>query len=258
MKQRFSISLRLTFWFSAVFLVGFLIFGGALYWNLAYTLGAGRDKTISNRAKRLRELLDNSRADAPGRRLSKFVDFTEATPEGNLIQVFDAQGLRVYPPASWQAVAFPWPASSKSARGRQFSESWYSGRQYRVLAEDTSVGWLSYRVFVAGQLQDNRLILGRFADALLWATPALLAMSALSGYFLSRRTLGPVARLTASARSIAIGNLQRRLPISHTGDELEKFAETCNEMLARVEGAVIRSPPLPRMLPMNCVARSPI
>ena len=236
MNHRFSISLRLTFWFSAVFLAGFLIFGAALYFDLAYSLGAGRDKTLLNRARRLQELLESTRAESEARRFAKFFDFTEATPEGNLIQVFDSQGTRVYPPAGLQAVRFPWPAVVDS--GRRFSKRWYDGRQYRVLAEMLSIGNGKYRLLIAGQLEDNRLMLNRFAGTLLWATPALIIMSALCGYFLSRRVLNPIARLTASARSISIGNLQRRLPISNTGDELQKLAETCNDMLSRLEIAV--------------------
>jgi heavy metal sensor kinase len=238
MKLRFSISLRLTIWFSAIFLIGFLLFGGALYADLAYSLGAGRDKTISNRAKRLEELLQNTLSDPHERRVAKFVDFTEATPEGNLIQVFDSHGTRVLPPASWPATVFPWPSEATFETSRRFSTCGYSGRPYRVLAQTITSGDMQYRVLVAGQLQDNRTMLSRFAHALLWATPALLVASAFLGYFVSRRALDPVARLTASARSITAGNLQRRLPISDTGDELQKLAETCNDMLARVESSV--------------------
>jgi signal transduction histidine kinase len=66
----------------------------------------------------------------------------------------------------------------------------------------------------------------------------MLVLSALGGYFLSRRALDPVSRLIASLRSISIGNLSRRLPIAPTRDELESLAETCNEMLGRLELAV--------------------
>ncbi|MFZ1937884.1 MAG: ATP-binding protein, partial [Terracidiphilus sp.] len=40
------------------------------------------------------------------------------------------------------------------------------------------------------------------------------------------------------ARLISISNLSERLPVSKTGDELERLAETCNAMLARLEVAV--------------------
>jgi heavy metal sensor kinase len=237
LKRHFSISLRLTFWFSATFLLGFLIFGAVMLGDLAYSLSAGRDKTLTTRARRLRELLENVRYDSSQHRVTKFADFAEATPEGNLIQVFDSKGTRVYPPASWSAEEFPWPRWSITS-GRQFSKTWYEGRLYRVLSESATIGPEQFRILVGGQLEDNRVLVNRFATGLLWAAPALLVLSALCGYFLSRRALNPVARLTASVRSISIGNLSRRLPIVHTGDELQRLEETCNEMLARLEGAV--------------------
>ncbi|MEG9435129.1 HAMP domain-containing histidine kinase [Edaphobacter sp. HDX4] len=47
--------------------------------------------------------------------------------------------------------------------------------------------------------------------------------------------MAPVSQLAASARSISIGNLSRRLPIVDTGDEIQYVAETCNEPIERLE-----------------------
>jgi signal transduction histidine kinase len=68
--------------------------------------------------------------------------------------------------------------------------------------------------------------------------PILLLISSLGGYWLSRRALRPVDRLTATARSISIRNISERLPVTATGDELQRLAETCNDMLGRLEASV--------------------
>jgi signal transduction histidine kinase len=47
-----------------------------------------------------------------------------------------------------------------------------------------------------------------------------------------------VDAITATARSISIGNISERVPVSKTGDELQRLAETCNAMLDRLEGSV--------------------
>jgi signal transduction histidine kinase len=91
---------------------------------------------------------------------------------------------------------------------------------------------------VSGQLEDNRQMLARFTTGLIGTIPLLLAGTALAGYFMSRRALEPVGKLTAAVRSLSIGNLAERLPIGQTGDELQRLAETCNDMLARLETAV--------------------
>jgi signal transduction histidine kinase len=95
-------------------------------------------------------------------------------------------------------------------------------------------------IFVGGQLEDNEHLLARFSLGLYSAIPALLALSALLGFFVSRRALRPVDKLTTALRSISIGNLSERLPVAPTGDELQRLAETSNEMLSRLEGAVTR------------------
>jgi len=235
---RHSIPFRLTCWFSAVFLVGFIAFGVVMWLDLAWQLGKGRDRTLSRRGVRLVELLENARNDSASRRETRFVEFAEATPEGNLIQVYDAGGARLYPETP-DPSDYPWPELTRDP-GDLYRDVRYAGRLYRVLVRNVQVNSQPLTILVAGQLEDNRQLLSRFPRALAAATPVLLVVSALCGYFVSRRALNPVDRLTAAVRSISIGNLSGRLPIYPTGDELQRLAETCNEMLARLEGAVGR------------------
>ena len=91
---------------------------------------------------------------------------------------------------------------------------------------------------MAAPLEGNRQVLRTFAAGLLWTFPALLALSALGGYVLSRRALKPADQITATARSITVSNLSERLPTPRTHDELQRLSETFNAMLARLESAV--------------------
>jgi heavy metal sensor kinase len=236
-KLRFSISLRLTLWISVVFVCGFLVFGAGMWLDLAYSLGQGRTRTVSARARRLAELLESTQFEPPEREATKYNDFVEATPEGRFIQVYDLQGSRVYPEPASPAVDFPWPRQAL-AGSKELSDVTYLTRHYRVFARQVALRPKPLLILVAGQLEDNRLLLQRFFIGLMAAAPLLLILSALCGYFLSRRALDPIDHVITSVQSISIGNLSRRLPVSSTGDELARLAETCNEMLARLEGAV--------------------
>jgi signal transduction histidine kinase len=232
-----SISLRLTFWFSAIVLCGFLLFGAALWSDLAYSLSKGRDRTLSRRAARFAEVLKDARGDAPGQRRAKLEKLADAMSEGNLIEVFDATGVRVLP-RTLSPADFPWPNVSIIGR-EEYGNLEYRGRTFRLLKSPARLS-PDFVILVAGQLEDNRNMMARFTAGLLWATPAMLVLSALGGYFLSRRLLRPIVQMTAALGSITIGNLSRRLETSNTGDELQRLAETCNEMLARLESAVDR------------------
>jgi signal transduction histidine kinase len=232
-----SISLRLALWFSAAFMLGYLIFGMTMYVQLSYSLAAGRDKTLLHRAERATALLKSCHRPNSTACSSKYEDFAAATPEGNLIYVFDANGKRLYPVAPDPRDTFPWPASTP-ANEQEFSKVHYGDGTYRMLSETVTIDSTKLRIVIGGQLKDNRILVAQFKNGLLWATPVFLLLSALFGYFLSIRALHPVGRLIESVRLITIGNLSRRLPTVHSGDELEALTDTCNEMLERLDTAV--------------------
>jgi heavy metal sensor kinase len=238
LKKWRSISFRLTCWFSGVFLAGFIAFGVTVWLDLAIQLSRGRDRTLSRRAMRCFDLLKSTWNDDTARRARKFEEFTDAMPEGNLILVHDAHGEREYAdPAS--PTTFPWPAPASTPGDRYENKVWES-RLYRVLTRNMAVGSHPITIQVGGQLEDNRQLLDRFQTGLEAATPVLLVVSALCGYFLSRRALQPVDRMISGVRAISVRDLSGRVPVHPTGDELQRLAETCNDMLARVEGAVSR------------------
>jgi heavy metal sensor kinase len=57
------------------------------------------------------------------------------------------------------------------------------------------------------------------------------------GYILVRRALMPVERITRAAEQITQHNLSERLPVSRTGDELERLSVSLNRMIARLDDA---------------------
>ena len=231
-----SISLRLTIWFSAVFFAGLALFGVVMWLDLKDTLTSGRSRTLERRADRLGDLLRETQADPSGQRVRKLEAFADATGNG-LIEVFDAKGTRAMPSPTAAAQAFPWPRVTPM-RSDRFSEVSFQGQTYRILAHPFSLGSQALVLFAAAPLENNRLVLNAFSAGLLWAIPALLAISALGGYALSRRALRPVDQIVAATRSISVTNLSARLPVPETRDELQRLSETQNEMLARLESAV--------------------
>jgi heavy metal sensor kinase len=235
--NRFSISLRLTVWFTAVFVCGFVIFGIVMWAELADSLARGRDRTLTRRAARALEVFAATPPDDAGLRTARYRDFAEGTPESELIRVYNSAGDLLYPEVSDAPPGFPWPKPAW-IQAPHFSDVMFQGGKYRVLESPAVLPSEDLLIVVGGQLQDNRQLLDHFSAGLWAAIPVLLAASALAGYFTTRRVLAPVDRITAAVRSISIGNLSERLPIRHTGDELERLAETCNEMLARLEAAV--------------------
>lgn len=235
---RTSISLRLTLWFGSIFLLGWVLFGAAMWFNLKHTLTEERHLTLSRRIDRLQELLQKSLSEAPSDQQQDFKDFAHATG-GGLVEILRADGSHFYPSPSAAAGAFPWPAIRRHAV-ETFLHVRTPDQPYWVVARPYSLQGEQLYLIAAAPEAGNLLVLDRFWEGLLASVPVLLLISSAGGYWLSRRALKPVDRITATARSISIRNLSERLPVSNSGDELQRLAETCNDMLARLESAVGR------------------
>lgn len=62
-----------------------------------------------------------------------------------------------------------------------------------------------------------------------------IAISLIAGYLMSRRMLYPIDRITRAAQSIGVHDLNRRIEVSQTDDELSRLANTFNEMIKRLQ-----------------------
>jgi signal transduction histidine kinase len=91
---------------------------------------------------------------------------------------------------------------------------------------------------MAGIVDEHYDILKMVESSYLIFLPLMLLASIAGGFMLSHRALEPVDRITRAARTLGINDLHRRLPVPHTGDELQRLAETWNELLERLERAV--------------------
>lgn len=68
----------------------------------------------------------------------------------------------------------------------------------------------------------------------------VLALAGWGGRLLVDKALRPVDRLTHTAQAITAKNLQERVEVPPTGDELARLAETFNQMIARLQEAFQR------------------
>ncbi len=68
--------------------------------------------------------------------------------------------------------------------------------------------------------------------------PIAVSLAVAGGFLLVRRALKPVDRLSQKAAEITQHNLSERLPVVHTGDELERLSLSLNLMISRLEDAI--------------------
>ncbi len=92
-------------------------------------------------------------------------------------------------------------------------------------------------IVVASSLRDVDALLAHARDAAVAAVIIAVLLSALAGYILARKSLGPVSAMSAQADRIGAANLHERLAVTNPHDELGQLAATFNRMLDRVNDA---------------------
>jgi two-component system, OmpR family, sensor kinase len=122
-----------------------------------------------------------------------------------------------------------------------FATATLGGASYRVLAVPFRKGNGLQALVVATSLARAQHAARRLLVALLIAGAVGLVLAAGSGWWLARRALQPVARMTAQAGSIGTGgSLTERIQVPKAADELHQLAQTLNGMLTRLDQAVTR------------------
>jgi heavy metal sensor kinase len=98
-------------------------------------------------------------------------------------------------------------------------------------------GKVNYVIQVGTSLEPTQEILDSFALQLSMIGLGGLFLASLGGWFLARRALRPVARITETAKAISSQNLDQRLDFPVTPDEIGQLIEVLNDMLQRLERA---------------------
>lgn len=80
-------------------------------------------------------------------------------------------------------------------------------------------------------------VLTDLRQSLFISLPIVALMVSIGGYWLVMRSLRPVERLSATAEEITFGDLDKRLPVVLTGDEIEHLSVRLNQMLDRLSRA---------------------
>ena len=111
-----------------------------------------------------------------------------------------------------------------------------SGR-WRLLAVPDTAGRSHRALVVASSLDARSESLERLRKELLVASPLALLLATLAGYALAGAALRPVEEMRRKAANISAATPDSRLPVPRANDEVQRLAETLNDMLARLETA---------------------
>lgn len=230
-----SIRLRLTAWYAVVLPLGLALFGFGVWFALHARLVAGLDTRLAQRARGLRSALWEGETRDRAHMQRELSELASETPDGTLIELRDGSGGILVSSPSQR----PLPAYLTLERAARRTMQ-LGGTPFRVVLVRLESGGQTYLVLVAGSLQEVDDVMRDLRNLLFLMIPAVMAVACLGGYWLSLRALRPVDEITSVAKSIGVRNLSQRVAVPPTGDELQRMAQTWNEVLERLDSSVAR------------------
>jgi len=234
-----SIRARLTLWYFAVQAITFAALGIGIFFAVRGTVHAAIDEDLRQRLQGIRRFMDRIGPTFSEDDLAdELREHSGLRPGGDLLQVSDAQGNWVFRSASSRNYDIPKPGEASAAL--RYETRIVRGIPLRIVSANFGVPGNTYTVQLAAPLAQVFEVLQQLQWLLVLSIPAVLVLASLGGYWMSRRALAPVDTMISTARSISEHSLSRRLAILKTGDELERLAETFNQMMDRLERAFKR------------------
>jgi heavy metal sensor kinase len=207
-------------------------------WMLRRSVDVTEYHELQERAEDVQEVLDhedpNESMDALQKNFAAIYNFKD---DGKYLQIRDEDGNWLFRSRRMilQNPELPVPDHIPPA-GIQ-AEFHQGSRYVRILAYSIVVRGRRYSVQTGIALNKSMVLLTAFRTDLLLLTPAVILLAALGGHLMSRKALKPVAALAAQARLINDRNLDTRLPVPNTVDEISDLSRTLNQMLERIDKA---------------------
>ena len=219
---------RLSLTYLALFSAAAIVAIFYIYWNTTVLLSRQLNQTIDAELKGLAEQYRQGGLD----QLVRTVAERSGTPGNSLYLVADSEGRRLagnltaVTPELWDSLgpvefAYQRPATGGVERRLAFANV------FRLPS--------GYRLIVGRDIEDRRELARLVRSAMLWGLGVMALFGIGGGYWVSRKLLARIDALAATTRTIMDGDLTGRLPVTGSGDELDRLSESLNLMLARIE-----------------------
>lgn len=233
------IRLRLTLWYCVMFATAAVLLSLSSWWMLRRSLLATEYHELQERAEDVQLLLTEVGPHAGAEFLrQKFNEIYQVKDDGKYLQVLGDDGNWIYRSRRMIEEGLR-PAAPRDLPPQGAMVEFHQGTRYVLaLAYPIHANGRAYSVQTGIALNKSMVLLSAFGTQLLLLTPAVLILAAIGGHIMSRKALAPVAAIATEARCINDRNLDMRLPIPATKDEISHLSETLNQMLERVESGV--------------------
>jgi len=237
-----SVRTKLTLWYIGVLTLVLVIFSFGVYLLLARNLYQGMDSDLRNTIEGTGVALirETGEGEMEAKAASDALD--EHIGPRQAAAVFDLNGGLIAENTALGGIHVSFPPGNQidgdpALLYTTTGANTANNRRVAVKRVVTSSG-RSYLIVVSQPLDEVINRLGTIRLILFLAISGALVLAGVGGWFLARRSLAPVVRMMEQARRMSAENLEQRLPITNPHDELGRLAETFNDLLGRLDGAL--------------------
>jgi heavy metal sensor kinase len=236
--RNISIRARLALWYTAVLSLGLILFSCTVWLALRQTLRADLSIGLQNQARGLDEYLHIEEQDASVNLAREISEYSQSWLQDHLLVVYDGKNNLLF--SNIAADSEPLASSELSSSSEKPRKLAWNHKRYLILDRDIPLKAGTFRALLAVSSDANDRAVTLLGWLVVLAVPFFVACGTAGGFWLSRRALLTVDKITERARTIGVSNLSERLQVPHTGDELQRLTETWNGMLERLEAAVTK------------------
>jgi heavy metal sensor kinase len=237
-KFRRSLAFRLTLLYSAIFaissLLGFFIF----YEVVISRVGARTDRALAEEAKELSSLLVSRGTEAFKEEIDR--EAASAGISDIFFRLLTLQGEEIASSdlSQWKGVGISRIALKHLAQGGPVFETLKPpGSKYKVRVIYDNVG--PGAVLQIGQsLRDDEHFFEDMRGIFRTLIAIVFPLVALGGWFMARQSLSGVEKITQTAIAISDGAMERRVPLTGRGDEIDRLSGIFNHMLDRIQSLI--------------------
>jgi len=235
-----SLRFRLTVWYAGWLSVVFIAFGGIIYFASKQYLESTLKETLMRRARQIAEVVQESETKPNVNPLTAEIQ-THFAPEANsrFVRITRATGDEIYesgPPKDSSFDPRTIPAAEMIDHRESLAREVLAGGQPMFFASvPVATARNHYTVEVGSSAVPIKMALHHVLVAFGFAVPMLIVVAVAGGYLLVQRALEPVDQVISAAERISSDNLGERLPVSATGDELERLSTALNNMIRRLD-----------------------
>lgn len=230
-RFRHSIGFRLAVWYAVIFLLGNLVLFGLSYVLLDVSLRQRDQHLLYDELHELSVLYDQGGLDAL--RVGVHAETTSSTSTPLWVRFIGKPYAFVNGPPQWLQLDLPDPGTAIPRESNPAMQFWKLDDEavVEVVGARLTDGSLLY---VGKSMADRTDVLEQFRSIFAIAFVAVIFLGVLSGIVLAARVLAPLRQLTQTVSTIYAGEMAARVPIRHTGDELDELGHLFNCMLDNI------------------------